>query len=257
LDPSAATAAATTAASVPPQLNIVDYIVFGIILLSGLLALFRGFVREVLSLASWVGAAAATVYFYPQLRPWMHAHIKSDFGADALTGLVLFCLALAILIPIGYLISGLVRGRALTAVDRSLGFVFGLARGVLVVCLLCLITLWIWPDVKKTPDELVQARTRLYMVAGAAEIKSFLPKEEMDKMDKRMDALDIKMEEAPPSLEQLTTPQVTGSKPATTVTTSGSGDVTVPVTVTTTGTPDNQAAPPAPPTPPPTPPPGR
>src|SRR5262249_54080199 len=111
-------------------LNIVDIVVFATILLSGALALWRGLVRELLSLAAWVGAAMATVYFYPHLRPWMHEHIKSEFGADAATGLTIFCAALIVLIPIGYLISGLVRGRALTAIDRSLGFVFGLGRGV-------------------------------------------------------------------------------------------------------------------------------
>ena len=161
--------------------NLVDLAVFAVILLSGALALWRGFVRELLSLAAWAGAACATVYFYPLLRPWMHQHIKNEFAADALTGLTLFCVALAILIPLGYFISGLVRGRALTAIDRSLGFVFGLARGALVVCLLFLITLWVWPEKEKEPEVLAQAKTRPFMADGAEVMKSFLPEDDSKK----------------------------------------------------------------------------
>lgn len=242
----------------PQHFNVVDFGVFGLILLSGLIALFRGFVREVLSLAAWVGAVIATVYFYPILRPWMHTHIKSDFGADALTGLTLFCLALAILIPLGYLISGLVRGKALTAIDRSIGFVFGLARGVLVVCLLFFITLWIWPDQKKEPDILALARTRPFMMAGAEQLKSLLPKEDVDKMNKAMDEADKEMVEKPPSLELLTTPAIAGAKPMETTTSGNPNPATPPnaaMAVETTGTVDTNAGTPLPPTPPSIPPP--
>ena len=76
-------------------LNVVDLAVIAVILISGALALWRGLVREVLSLAAWTGAAFATVYFFPALRPWMHSHIKNEFGADIATGLTLFCVSLA------------------------------------------------------------------------------------------------------------------------------------------------------------------
>src|ERR1700735_1940027 len=124
-------------------LNVVDLGVIAVILISGALALWRGLVREVLSLAAWTGAVLITVYFYPALRPWMHNHIKNEFGADVATGFTLFCIALLILLPLGYFLSSFIRGRALTAIDRSLGFVFGVARGILIVCLLFLVTLWV------------------------------------------------------------------------------------------------------------------
>jgi membrane protein required for colicin V production len=187
-------------------LNIVDLVVFAVILLSGALALWRGFVRELLSLAAWTGAAYATVYFYPLLRPWMHQHIKNEFAGDAPTGLILFCVALALLIPLGYFISGLVRGRTLTAIDRSLGFVFGLARGVLVVSLLFLITLWVWPE--KEPEVLAQARTRPYMAEGAEVMKSFLPEDDSKKTADGVKTPGEKPDVAPP-LDQAPTPAAT------------------------------------------------
>jgi len=233
------------------HLNAVDLGVFVVILLSGALALYRGFVREVLSLAAWAGAGIATVYLYPLLRPWMHEHVKSEFGADALTGLTLFCLALAVLIPLGYIISGLVKGRALTAIDRSIGFIFGLARGALVVCLLFLITLWVWPDEKKEPDILSQARTRPFMAAGAETLKDLLPKEEMDKMSEHMKALDKEMAAKAPSLEQLTTPAISNAKNATTVNTAPDATTSGATTINLAPTP--QPVPSMPPTPPPPP----
>jgi len=176
-------------------MNAVDLAVIGVILLSGGLALWRGFVRELLSLAAWIGASLIAVYFYPSLQPWMHRHIHTEITADACTGLALFCGSLAVLIPIGYFVGGLIRGRALTAIDRSLGFVFGLARGVLVVCLLFLITLWVWPEEKKEPDMLAHAKSRPMMVAGAEVIKNLLPAEQVKKISDDAHAITKKIDD--------------------------------------------------------------
>jgi len=185
--------------------NMVDLAVLGVVLASGLLALIRGFVREAVALTVWLGASAAAVYLYPLFKPWVHHHIKTELVADAATSVGVFCAALVILIPLGHVVSGLVRGRALTSIDRSLGFVFGLMRGALVVCLLFLLTLWIWPDKEKEPDILAQAKTRPLMQAGAEVLKTFLPKEDMDKAQKSMNAVS----QIP--LDQITTPSIAGS----------------------------------------------
>jgi membrane protein required for colicin V production len=191
----------------PSSANVIDLAVLAVILLSGLLALIRGFVREVVALATWSGAGVVTVYLYPVLRPWMHEHIKSSLMADIATGLALFCVALAIFIPLGHLLSSLVRGRTLTAVDRSLGFVFGLARGFLVVCLLFLLSLWLWPTKEKEPDVLAQAKSRPILALGAQSMDIFLPKDDIAKVTDTLHALD----DNTPALDQLTTPAIAGS----------------------------------------------
>src|SRR5580698_4884696 len=119
----------------PHGLNVLDYSVLGIVLLSGLLALMRGFVREVFSLAAWAGAYFAAAKYYTLAEPWTHRWIKNQTGATALAAVIVFIVALTILSIAGHLIAKLIRGRALTAIDRSLGFLFGLLRGVLIVCL--------------------------------------------------------------------------------------------------------------------------
>jgi len=191
-------------------LNVVDLGVIAVVLISGALALWRGLVREVLSLAAWTGAVLITVYFYPSLRPWMHAHIKNEFGADVATGFSLFCVALLILLPLGYFLSSFIRGRALTAIDRSFGFVFGIARGVLIVSLLFLVTLWVWPEKEREPEALAQARSRPLLVSGAEAMKNLLPQEEMKKVTERLNAIEKPAPE--PRLDQPPTPtNVTGT----------------------------------------------
>jgi membrane protein required for colicin V production len=161
--------------------TVVDLLVVGTVLLSAGLALARGIVRELLSLGAWIGAAFAAVYFYPLVKPWMHTQIKNPATANLATWIAVFCGALIVLIPLGIYLASLVRGRALTAIDRSLGFVYGLARGVLVVCLVYLVTLWVWPDQEKEPQMLADAKVRPLMVYGAEVMRSYIPNGEIDK----------------------------------------------------------------------------
>ncbi|HUY68039.1 MAG TPA: CvpA family protein, partial [Alphaproteobacteria bacterium] len=114
-------------------------------------------------------------------KPWMHEQIKNPTGADIATGFAVFCGALIFLIPLGIYLASLIKGRALTAIDRSLGFVFGLLRGVVIVCLLYVVTLWVWPTHDKEPAWLAGARTRPVMVYGASMIESWVPRSDLDK----------------------------------------------------------------------------
>ncbi len=190
--------------------NTVDLLVFATLLVSGVLAFMRGFVREIFSLGAWVGASMFSVFMYPTAKPWVHHHIKNEMAADAATALGLFCLGLVVLIPIGHLLAGMVKGRALTAIDRSLGFVFGLTRGVLVVCLLFMITLLIWPKTEDMPDWLAEAKTRPLLSAGAEIVKDLVPKDKREKMAdeirKQHDA-GVEAKDAAQQLIRLSTPK--------------------------------------------------
>lgn len=201
-------------------INIVDLSIIVILLVSGLLALIRGLVREVVELGVWAGSVVFTAYAYPIVKPWMGQHIKSEVGADAATALALFCASLIILIPLGNLISSLIRGQTLTAIDRSLGFVFGLLRGVLVVCLLYLGASWVWQDLDTQPEWLKQAHARPFMITGSNMIKALVPKDKLkaaatDVRDNK-EAIDTAAERLE-QLNKLTTP-VPESKPQPTTT---------------------------------------
>ncbi len=115
------------------ELTIVDYVVLGILLLSGLVAAYRGFLKETLSVSSWLVAALAAVFFWPITKPFARALLEPNWLADVLALVGVFFM---ILIPASFMsfrLSELVRDSSAGPLDRSLGFVFGIARGLLVV----------------------------------------------------------------------------------------------------------------------------
>ena len=190
--------------------NTVDLAVLGVLALSGIVAFMRGLVREVFSLGAWVGASFITAYAYPFAKPWVHGHIKNEMAADAATAAGLFCLALIVLIPLGNLVAGLIKGRTLTAIDRSLGFVFGLARGFLVVCLLYLVMAWMWPEKDKLPEWLTEAKTQPLLAYGAENVKDMFPEGERKKIEetlKKDQALAKDPETAARVLEKMSMPE--------------------------------------------------
>lgn len=113
--------------------NIVDLAVFAVLLLSAVLALFRGFVGLVLSAASWVAAVLATIYLFPMAEPIAKQYIQSGIFAAVAAGVGIFLPTLILCSVLTHLISERVKSSAVSAVDRSLGFVLGLARGALIV----------------------------------------------------------------------------------------------------------------------------
>lgn len=120
--------------------NIIDAVVIGVILLSAILAYARGFVREVMAVVGWVAAAVVAYYFAPQAEPLIReVPVLKKFleGSCELTLLaafaVVFALALVVFAFFTPLMSSLVRNSLLSGPDRALGFLYGVARGVLLV----------------------------------------------------------------------------------------------------------------------------
>ena len=117
------------------QANAADLIVIAILLVSALLAFSRGFVRELLSVAVWVGAIFATLYGFAYVEEYTSQWISTVWLSWTAASVTIFIPTLIILALISHVLSGQVRDSALGAVDRSLGFLFGLFRGVIIVCL--------------------------------------------------------------------------------------------------------------------------
>ncbi len=156
--------------------NFTDGLVIGIILLSGLFAFFRGFVREALSIGAWVGAALAALYGFKYARPIARQFISVDMIADAAAGAALFIVALIILSMISGAISRRVQDSGLSALDRSLGFLFGLARGAVIVCLGLLVVNWAVAK-ENRPDWIANAKTLPAIESGAQMLLNLLPRE--------------------------------------------------------------------------------
>ncbi|MDV7340646.1 CvpA family protein [Terasakiella sp. A23] len=155
-------------------ISITDIAVGVILLLSGLLALTRGFVHETLSIGSWLGAAFAGLYGFPYVRPYMRELIETEIIADVVAGAGTFIVALIVLTIVTKLVAEQVQGSALNPLDRSLGFVFGLLRGVVIVCLLYTAVEWMIPPAKQ-PVWLRDAKSMPLIEQGSAFLKGLIP----------------------------------------------------------------------------------
>jgi len=114
--------------------------VAAILFISAILAYSRGFVRETLSIAGWIGAGVVAFYFSPQVVPLVQEiPILNDIiGDNCELGILaafagVFAIALVVIALFTPLISGAVQKSALGSLDGGLGFLFGIARGVLLI----------------------------------------------------------------------------------------------------------------------------
>jgi membrane protein required for colicin V production len=145
-----------------------------VMLISGLLAMIRGFMREVLSIASWAGAALVTVYAYPRLLPQAKQYFSSDmFAAAAVIGGV-FLGTLIIVSILTIKISDMVLDSRVGALDRTLGFLFGLARGLVIVVVAFLFIDWLVPG-KSQPSWIRDAKSKVVLKGTGDWLISMLP----------------------------------------------------------------------------------
>jgi membrane protein required for colicin V production len=151
--------------------TVADLAIVGILLISAVLAFARGFVHEVLSTAAWIGAALAVVFGLRYARPIAREFISLPLLADVAAGGVIFIVALLIFSLITRAVARRVQNSALNAVDRSLGFVFGLLRGALLVCLAYIPISWLMAP-SEQPAWIRDARARPLVEQGAAKIQA-------------------------------------------------------------------------------------
>jgi membrane protein required for colicin V production len=152
-------------------MNTVDIIVISVVGISAIIAFLRGFVREILTIGSWLGAGLVTLYAFPVLQPKFEQWISSKLAADIVGGIGLFLVSLVIFSILSHMVARFVRGSALTAVDRSLGLLFGLLRGAILVSLAYMLIF------AMDPNLLRGARTTPMMARGAEILRSLAPKE--------------------------------------------------------------------------------
>ncbi|MEK9752945.1 MAG: CvpA family protein [Rhodospirillaceae bacterium] len=154
--------------------NVFDIGVITILLVSALLAYARGFVHEVLAIVGWIGAIFATFYSFPYLQPYARQLIPMDLAADLSAGVVIFVFTLVVLSMMTRAISKQVQQSALNALDRALGFLFGLARGALIVVLAYIGLELVMPK-EKQPEFVRTARFMQLIEPAAKELVILLP----------------------------------------------------------------------------------
>jgi membrane protein required for colicin V production len=154
--------------------SYLDLAVLGIVLVSALLSMMRGFTREVLAIASWAAAAAAAYYFYPMVMPYLAPYIHKEIIAQAAAAAIVFFVTLIVVSLVTVRLSDAILDSKIGALDRSLGFVFGVARGFLLAVVAFAIFNWLVSE-KQQPEWVQNARTRPVLSETAVRIVAMLP----------------------------------------------------------------------------------
>jgi len=154
--------------------SYLDLAVITIVLVSGMLALLRGFTREVLAILSWVAAAAAAYYLHPMALPYVKPYISKDELALGASVAVVFFIALVLVSLITVKLSDVILDSKIGALDRSLGFVFGALRGALLAVVAFVFYGWLVPDANQ-PEWVRNARAKPLLQAGGDKLREFLP----------------------------------------------------------------------------------
>jgi membrane protein required for colicin V production len=120
--------------------TVFDAVVAGAILISAVLAYSRGFVREVMSILGWIGAAVVAFLFAPNVLPLMNEvpYLGDFIGGSCELGIMaafaaVFVVALVLISLFTPVFSSAVQRSAVGGIDAGLGFLFGVARGAVLV----------------------------------------------------------------------------------------------------------------------------
>ncbi len=159
-------------------ITLLDGILLVIMLISALLAMIRGFSREVLSIVSWVIAAAAALYLYKMLSPTVMNLVgdiinKSQIVADIISAASIFLVVLIIVSYLTMLLADYIVDSRIGVLDRTLGFIFGAARGGLLVVVALMGFLGLAND--NVPKWVEEAKSKPMLVSIGTGIVDALP----------------------------------------------------------------------------------
>jgi membrane protein required for colicin V production len=155
-------------------ITLLDIIVLAVMLLSGLLAMIRGFMREILSIAAWATAAGATLYGFPRLLPHAKGYFQNDTIATIAVVAGVFLGTLVVATVITSKISDMVLDSRIGALDRTLGFMFGLGRGLLILVVAFIFFDWLVNE-KQQPDWVRTAKSLSVLKTTGEWLKGQLP----------------------------------------------------------------------------------
>jgi len=131
-------------------ITILDMVFLALALISGLLAMYRGFSRELLSILSWIVAGAAAAYFV-----WYHPEVGQDLGAQLgqrgdlvqiALGVAIFVVVLIVVHLITSRLSESILDSRVGMIDRLLGLAFGVVRGALLLIILFILVKQVIPE---------------------------------------------------------------------------------------------------------------
>ncbi len=156
----------------------VDLIILVLLSISALLGFARGLTHEVLGFFSWIGAFFASLYGFPYMRPLLSPYISNVMIVNIVGAIIIFIVAFLLFSLLARGVSTLVRDGALSSIDRSLGVLFGVVRGGMLLSLFYIVlSYFIAPSV--WPDSLKESRFVGLSEGGAHFLMSLAPSIEL------------------------------------------------------------------------------
>ena len=182
-------------------ITILDIILLGVMLISGMLAMVRGFMREILSIAAWATAAIATIYLYSRLLPVAKGYFNNDIVASVAVVGGVFLATLLIVSAVTIKVSDMILDSRIGALDRTLGFLFGLGRGLIIVVVAFLFFDWLVPQ-KSQPEWVRNAKSKVVLQSTGDWLKAQLPDDPESTILKRLKRPKTDDQEADPPPER-------------------------------------------------------
>lgn len=186
-------------------ITLLDGILVGFTLVSAMLAMVRGLSREILSIASWIAAAAAAFFLYPLVLPYVQPYIDNKQVAMVAAAGVVFVVALIIVTLITMKIADWIIDSRIGALDRTLGFLYGAARGILVVAVGLLFFNWLVGV--NTPAWIANAKSRPLLESIGATLEGLLPDDPENSILKRLSPGEPEAEQGAPATDAPATQQ--------------------------------------------------
>lgn len=150
----------------------IDYAILGIVGISGVISLMRGFIREALSLAGWIAAFWIALAFSGDVAAWLDGYVSVPSVRVGIAFAAIFC-GVLLLCGIVLRLAGLIVERTgMSGTDRTLGIVFGVLRGIVITGVLVLLA-----GLTPLPRDPWWGQSILlpHLVELANEIRAFLP----------------------------------------------------------------------------------
>lgn len=186
-------------------ITLLDGILLFVMFISAILAMIRGFTREVFSIASWIAAAAATYMLWERVLPFTKNYIEDDTLALGVTIAALFFVTLLIVSIITMRISDFVLDSKAGPLDRTLGFMFGAARGlILVVIAVLFLNFFIAPE--RQPEWIASAKSKPFLDSLGSDILNRLPEDPEGEIMDRLRSADETTAGSEPEETQIPPP---------------------------------------------------
>lgn len=164
----------TTSTIVVHSWNSIDVVFLCVIAISAIVGGVRGFVREVFGLVAWAASFYVSYLLLSFTTPLVASWITSPNLASIIAFVAAFVLILILTLLFAQIIANIVRETALKVVDSSLGIVVGIMRGVILLCIAYLVSLFFCP-LDKYPQSLVTCKSFTWIQEGAFLLSGLLP----------------------------------------------------------------------------------